>query len=160
MITLVSKKIAGTIGLGATAIGAAAGNMTSANLFDLMKDNKETQQQYLQQTLFTKNFAAAENIVKRMLEILPKEGRVETIKTLKKIVNNSNDLTSEETNIVNNIDDPNSDPEEVLNLLKNLLNEAKQKDIGLIYIAASWVSLVLDTKPHLKKNLIWISVTS
>lgn len=87
---MISKKIASAVGLGATAIGAAGGTMTSANLFNLMNnENKEEAQQHFQQISSVKKFAAAENIVKRMLEVLPNEGKVETIKTLKKIVSSS-----------------------------------------------------------------------
>lgn len=128
---MISKKIAGAVGLGATALGAAGSTMTSANLFELM-ENKEEAQQHLQQTSIVRNFAAAGNIVKRMLEILPNQGKIETIKLLKKIVtNNQEDALSQDEKILpilveNIMNGGNKVIVEITQLFKKILNYCSQ----------------------------------
>ena len=67
---MINKKFASAVGLGATAIGAAGSTMTSANLFDLLKNDKKAQDEYLKETIKVRNRAVAKNIIKEMLRLL------------------------------------------------------------------------------------------
>lgn len=67
---MINKKFASAVGLGATAIGAAGSTMTSANLFDLLENDKKAQDEYLKETIKVRNRAVAKNIIKEMLRLL------------------------------------------------------------------------------------------
>ena len=67
---MINKKFASAVGLGATAIGAAGSTMTSANLFDLLKNDKKAQDEYLKETIKVRNRDVAKNIIKEMLRLL------------------------------------------------------------------------------------------
>ncbi len=95
---MINKKFASAVGLGATAIGAASSTMTSATLFDLMKNDKEAQNAYLQETKTIKYRAAAKNIIKKMLSVLDngnndKSDLIEKLKDAIDPTKNTNDAS-------------------------------------------------------------------
>ena len=100
---MINKKFASAVGLGATAIGAASSTMTSATLFDLMKNDKEAQNAYLQETKTIKYRAAAKNIIKKMLSVLDNgdNNKSDLIEKLKNKINKKKNINdaSEKTDV-------------------------------------------------------------